>query len=437
MKINSTLFFLLLTLSAFTQQWTSTSLSPLPERVSNNAVCEGFIDGTPYVYSFAGIDSTKTSAGIHLRSYRYNTAADSWETIPSLPDTLGKIAASANRIGDIIYIIGGYHVFPTGSEISSDKVHRYHIPSNTYLDDGAPIPVPIDDQVQVVYKDSLIFVVSGWSNTQNVFDVQIYDPVNDLWSIGTPITWMEQPVFGGAGAILGDTIYFYGGARNGDFSISNVLRKGAINPNNPSEITWSTEFLSSSIRAYRPTATISGNAVFFIGGSDQTYNYDGLAYSNGQGVEPNNRSFYYLPQNASFEADETVSLPMDLRGIADINDDVKYLAGGMIAGQEVTNQLLRLDWNGLPTSTRNIIEQKPQLSLFPNPVTNKTTIEISDINLPESFIIRLSSELGNVVRYFKLSASQLELDLSNLPNGVYFLSIPAHPQLIPQKLLKL
>jgi len=62
----------------------------------------------------------------------------------------GKIACSASRVDDIIYIIGGYHVAANGSEISSVKVHRYDIINNTFLSDGADIPVPIDDQSQVV-----------------------------------------------------------------------------------------------------------------------------------------------------------------------------------------------------------------------------------------------------------------------------------------------
>ena len=175
-------------------------LSPMPERVCNNAVAEGFVNGVPYVYSFAGIDSTKLFSGIHLRSFRYNTQTDTWETIPPLPDDMGKIAASANRIGDIIYIIGGYHVFGNGSEISSEKVHRYNTQTNSYLSDGAPIPVAIDDQVQAVWRDSLIYVVTGWSNSQNVTNVQIYNPVTDEWTQGTPTPnensyqHLEQPV---------------------------------------------------------------------------------------------------------------------------------------------------------------------------------------------------------------------------------------------------
>mgnify|MGYP001821660251 FL=1 len=156
-------------------KWTITSSGSLPEAVSNHAVSEGFVNGVPYLYSFGGIDSTKLYSGIHLRSYRINTKTGEAERIEDLPDTLGKIANAASRINDTIYVIGGYHVFQDGTERSSDRVHRFDISQNRFVEDGAKIPVPIDDQVQVVYKNRYIYLITGWSDKQNVPSVQVYD----------------------------------------------------------------------------------------------------------------------------------------------------------------------------------------------------------------------------------------------------------------------
>jgi hypothetical protein len=38
--------------------WLVTEKTVLPMATSNNAVCEGFIDSTSFVYSFGGIDIT-------------------------------------------------------------------------------------------------------------------------------------------------------------------------------------------------------------------------------------------------------------------------------------------------------------------------------------------------------------------------------------------
>jgi type IX secretion system substrate protein/Kelch motif protein/galactose oxidase-like protein len=410
-------------ISLTAQHWTVSELPSMPEAVSNNAVCEGFVNGVPYVYSFGGIDETKEYSGIHNRSYRYNTQTTEWEAIEPIPDNIGKIAAAANRIGDIIYIIGGYYVFANGTEESSDLVSRYNTQTNSYLSDGAAIPIPIDDHVQAVYKDSLIYVISGWSNSGNVNDVQIYDPIADEWHEGTPITWMEEAVFGAAGTIIGDTIYFYGGAKNGDFGPSRKLRKGAINPDNPTEITWSSEVLSFSLAAYRPAATSVGNSVYFIGGADQTYNFNGLAYSNGQGVEPNNRSLSYRPEDGFFESDLSNNLPMDLRGIANENDTIKYLAGGMLSNQVVSDKLWKLEWVDMATKTTSLLKNSIPLKVFPNPVTEFLFIEFQPGFDCKEVNIQILNQNGTIVLRKGNTDCSNQLDIKSLPPGIYQIRI--------------
>ena len=140
-----------------------TQIGSLPEAVSNNAVVEGFINDIPYLYSFGGIDETKLYSGIHKRSYRYNIQTGEAQQILDLPDAMGKIGSAASRIGNIIYISGGYHVFSNGSELTSGKMHRYDIINNEYLEDAPDIPVPTDDHVQAVWRDQLIYLITGWN----------------------------------------------------------------------------------------------------------------------------------------------------------------------------------------------------------------------------------------------------------------------------------
>jgi hypothetical protein len=419
MKLIFFFFYLAFSGLLYSQHWTITELTPLPEAISNNSVCEGFVNGVPYVYTFGGIDETKIYSGIHNRSYRYNTQTDVWEAISPLPDPMGKIAGAANRIGDIIYIIGGYYVFQNGGETSSDRTHRYNTQTNTYLADGAPIPVPIDDHVQAVYKDSLIYVITGWSNSQNVNNVQIYDPVADQWHEGTPITWMEEASFGAAGTIIGDTIYFYGGAKNGDFGSSRRLRKGAINPVNPTEIIWSSEVLSFNLAAYRPAATSAGNRVYFIGGADKTYNFDGIAYSNGQGVAPNNRSLSYRPEDGFFESDLSNNLPMDLRGIANESDSIKYLAGGMLAGQMVSNKLWKLEWADLPTALTELSANQFPISLYPNPASDYIHFEFPDSFDCAKTSIQFFDQKSRLVLKKENCDCRNKIDIKSLSAGVY------------------
>ena len=75
---------------------------------------------------------------------------------------------------------------------------------------GEDIPVPVDDSVAGVYRDRYIYLVSGWSKTDAVRDVQVYDAQKNVWSKATPIP--GTPVFGHAGAVVGDTIVYVDGA---------------------------------------------------------------------------------------------------------------------------------------------------------------------------------------------------------------------------------
>jgi len=326
------------------KKWHITLLKQLPEPITNNAVSEGFIDGNPYVFTFGGLDSTKLFSGIHKRSYRLDITSNAWQQIDDLPDTLGKIASAATRIKNTIYILGGYHVFADDSEKSSNKVHRYDILKNKFLEDGTSIPVPIDDHVQVVWRDSLIYVITGWSDKENVPNVQIYNPEINSWSIGTPVPDNHiYKSFGASGTIVGDTIFYFGGASMGKhYPIQNILRKGIIEANNPTQIKWSHQVLDSRIVGYRMAATKLNNRPHWLGGSTTTYNYNAIAYNGSGGVHSSNRDLYL--SNNKFGITILKKLPMDLRGIAEINDSTFIIIGGIKENQKVSANVYLLEW---------------------------------------------------------------------------------------------
>jgi hypothetical protein len=234
LKLSSFCLLIIAASTSYSQTaWTWTPLANMPMKVSNNAVAEGEISGEKYVYSFGGIDTTKIYSGQTKRAFRYRVSDNTWDEIDTLPIPLPLIASSANRVKDKIYIIGGYHVLSNGNETSANQVVRYDPQSNSYLTNGTPVPVPIDDQSQCVYKDSLIYVISGWSNSGNVGNIQIYNPELDSWSSGTPLpNSSTYKAFGSSAQIIGDTIFYYGGASTSvNFPAQKKLRKGIIDAN--------------------------------------------------------------------------------------------------------------------------------------------------------------------------------------------------------------
>jgi len=398
-----------------TAQYSTTDLFELPEAISNNAVT-GYLDDTEkFVYSFGGIDSTKTPSGIHNRCYKYNAAFDTWVPLPDLPQSPTRIAAGASAINDTIYIIGGYHVFSNGNEQSSNLVHRFNVMADTFLSDGAPIPKAIDDHVQTVYKDSLIFVITGWSQTANQPNVQIYNPKLDTWLIGTSVPNLhEYKSFGASGAIIGDTVYYFGGARmGGNFPIQNQLRKGYINPNNVTDITWSLDTIHPDLVGYRMAASAYDNSIRWVGGSNATYNYNGIGYAGNIPVEPNRRILTYYPLSNTWD---TVSFPeinMDFRGVATFGCQM-ILVGGMDANQKVSKRTLKIDCN--PNSVQESAIQN-SIRIWPNPASN--TVNITGVEMNSE--ITIYSVLGKVVLQQKLNSNAI--NISSLSNGLYFLQI--------------
>jgi hypothetical protein len=419
--VYSILFFCLVSPTMAQVAWTWTELNSMPDRTSNNAVTEADVNGIKHVYSFGGIDTTKLYSGIHLKSYRYNTLTDAWDTIAPLPDTLGKIAAGASTVNNMVYIIGGYHVFSNGSEISSDKVHRYDPVNNVYLSDGAAIPIPIDDQVQAVWRDSLIFVVTGWSNNGNKPDVQIYNPYTDTWAAGTSTPNNNTYIsFGASGVIIGDTIYYNGGVA-GSFSFTSrpYLRKGIIDPANPTNITWSYPDDNPGDKGYRMAAASYGNKCFWIGGAGVAYNYDGIAYNGSGGVDPLHRILHYDVVDQYWY--EGLGAPygiMDLRGIARISPTKFIICGGMEAGQQVTNRAFELEYDPIAGG----IEESEifDLEIFPNPAKDQLTVKALDAT---SGTIAVYSTLGKIVLQTPFSGTTAQLDLSAISAGTYFVRL--------------
>lgn len=312
--------------------WEWTELSDMPVPTSNNALCEAVVNGEKYVYSFGGITDSLKPSDIHQRVFKYDVLSDEWSEQYPLPDTMGKIASAASFVNNRIYIMGGYHVDTNLNEYSSDRVHVYNPFIDTFEVDGAAIPTPVDDHVQAVWRDSLIYVVTGWSNTANVPFVQIYNPYFNSWQSGTNVPDDNTfKAFGASGYIVGDTIYYYGGVSGSfGFAAQSYLRKGVIDPDDPTQIDWELHGEPIGGDNYRMACSGHGETIFFVGGAETAYNFDALSYSDGEQVFPNRRILKY---NAStFQSSNTFNTthdPMDLRGIAKLGGGNWIIAGGI------------------------------------------------------------------------------------------------------------
>lgn len=415
LKLVSLLIGIILTFQGFSQfQWTWTPMADMPMRTANNAVAAyNSLTGQSYLYSFGGIDSTKTAAGIHQRVFAMSFLSNSWSELAQIPDTMGKIAMSANYVKGKIYLIGGYHVLANGNEISSDKVHVFDPGLNVFEADAAPIPVPIDDQVQCVYKDSLIFVVTGWSQNTNKPDVQIFDPTLNQWSAGTSTPNNNfYKAFGASGYIVGDTLYYFGGTTSGfSFTAKDFMRKGYINPNDPTDITWSMMDPAPGGAGYRTACSASGQTVFWVGGSSTSYNFDGIAYDGSGGVEPETRILHLNSPTNNYQNNNSEPYGvMDLRGIGELGSNRWLICGGMDSSQVVSNRTFLL-----MNPTLSVNENIKQIDL--NVYYSELGIDIKS-EKPIDFI--LYSTDGKVVA-IKKNCSHWTLLNDEFRKGIYIL----------------
>lgn len=394
----------------FAQNWTIEEVGNLPFATSNNAVTLAYQNGQPTIYSFTGIDTSLKYTGIHLKTGGVNLTTGVSKQYADVPDTSGKVAAGASTVGNKIFVIGGYHVLANGTELSSNKVHCFNPQTGNWEADRSPAPVAIDDHVQAVWRDSLIYVITGWSNTRNVPDVQIYDPSLDKWAVGTPVPNNGlYTAFGASGTIIGNTIYYLGGASMGvNFPSTFRLRIGEINPNIPSDIVWRDSLLSSQERYYRAGCTgIAGFPTWF-GGSATTYNYDGLSYSTNTAVQPNDQTLLLLSSTEVLRVDNN-QLPMDLRGVGELDKTTKILAGGMYTNREVSDKVIKCTW-GYPLHTSQL--KNFQIQAYPNPCTEVFYLtETSHIEVYSSSGLLVSTQTSD------------RIETSSWSSGTYHVAI--------------
>jgi N-acetylneuraminic acid mutarotase len=341
--------------------------APLPAPVSNNAVAISHDQGSPKIFSFMGIGPKKTWDAITTATYELDLATGKWTEEHPVPGVAGRLAASAVALHDQVFIFGGYIVDSQGGEHTVPDLNVFVPAENRYYR-GKDMPVPVDDAVVGLYRDRYIFVIGGWSSAEGptggpVRNVQIYDTDTDTWLQATPIP--GTPVFGHAGAIVGDTIVYVDGAYKNPyggspkFVSSRECWMGKIPTSRKADITkidWFNLPVHPGAARYRIAAGAGlsekkDSHVYFTGGTDTPYNYNGIGY-NGRPAEPSPVTFAF---NAATEEWETIeanpdatpgpasNVPtptptMDHRGLL-VTPSGLIIVGGMEKGQKVTDKV--------------------------------------------------------------------------------------------------
>ncbi len=314
----------------------------LPIPVTNAATASGVIDGAPWVFSVLGMDSTKRWSGITRRAHAWSPGSPRWRTMSAVPGAVGRLAATAQVVRGRLFVFGGYTVDSTGAERSVANVDILE-PRLNLWSSGADIPVAVDDAVSVVYRDSLVYLISGWHDTANVQLVQLYDTVRDAWFAASPI--VGSGVFGHSGGIAGQTIVYVDGAvpQNAvtKYRVAPQVWVGTIDRKKPTVIDWRAGGAHPGPALYRAAVARCGSQVVFAGGTDNPYNYNGIGY-DARPSQPSPLVLSFDPRRRAWQTLPALATPtMDHRGMS-IVGDAGWLIGGMEAGQRVTPAAIRV-----------------------------------------------------------------------------------------------
>jgi hypothetical protein len=282
----------------------------------------------------------------------WDSASGQWSSLPDVPVKDGRLASTAVTVAGRALLFGGYTVAADGSEASTPEVFGM-------LEDGAferisDMPVPVDDSVALVYLDRYVYLVSGWHDVGNVNLVQVYDSVENSWQQAEP--WPGAPVFGHAGGMSGRNMVLCDGVRIAypmepgprQFLPSSECWLGEVNESDVRRINWRQLDAHPGAPRYRMAATGVKDHVVFAGGTGNPYNYDGVGY-NGVAAEPIAEVFSYDFESREWQYHgQAATATMDHRSLV-AHAGWLYLAGGMLAGQKISNNFLRFR---LPVETQ-------------------------------------------------------------------------------------
>jgi N-acetylneuraminic acid mutarotase len=344
MKKLSVLSFLLLLFSGLL--FAQSTVDPLPDPVSNNAVAELKVHGQLLLYSFMGIGAKKTADAVTNTAFSLDAKEGTWAAIHAVPGTAGRIGAMAASVRDELMVFGGYVVDAQGSMAVPD-VGLYEPARDRWFRE-ADIPIPVGDSVVGVYRDRYVYLVGGRSNADLVSNVQVYDAEKERWSQATPIP--GTPVFGHAGALVDGTIVYVDGARKNPsgtaprYVASDECWMGKIDHHDPSKIQWSKLPNHPGSGRFRIAGGGSDKdqKVYFAGGSDNPYSFNGIGY-DGKPSEPSPVTFDFNLRTGKWETinENTPDPTMDHRGLL-VTHEGLVLIGGMEKGQKVTAQVVLL-----------------------------------------------------------------------------------------------
>jgi N-acetylneuraminic acid mutarotase len=312
----------------------------LPMAVSNNAVAYVATAGGDQFYTFNGLLAGKSYQDITNQAFVWQSGQ--WHQLQVPAAQAPVLASTAVTVGQHVYLIGGYTVAADHSEKSIPNVWKIDAESHQWL--AMPVmPTPVDDTVALVYQDRYIYLVSGWHDVDNVDLVQVFDTLENTWHQATPFPL--PAVFGHAGGIIDGKMIICDGVKvvkteeKKQFLASPACTIGHISTTDFTQIEWQNMAHHSGTAYYRMAAAADDlSQIYFIGGSDNPYNYDGVGYNQLPAQPSSQIRVYDLNTQQWTEGVADLPASMDHRALLNTPHALVIL-GGMAENQTVVDRI--------------------------------------------------------------------------------------------------
>jgi hypothetical protein len=245
---------------------------------------------------------------------QYDVTADSWTPLAPIP--LGRTQISAARVGNRVFVPGGY----VGSFSPTNSLAIYDIALGSWST-GATLPQAVGDYAIGVYADRYVYVIGGYSGSVDVNLVQIYDTTTDTWAAGTAKG--GTAVGGLRGGIVGNRIVVAGGYSQVLAGTQDDVWTGTIDPTNPAVIAW----VAGPDYPGGPSGRLGAGVPLAIGpalaGAQLNFVFFTAGDPNGQGTTVKNDAWAY-----DFNDDSWKTAPNKPTGVSNISDVVGVAHAG-------------------------------------------------------------------------------------------------------------
>lgn len=363
------------------------------------------------------------SGGSTNETLEYNMVSGRWGALPNRQNTTSL--AAGVKFNGAIWNIGG---FLNSSSTPTDEVKKFDL-SNFSWSTAGTFSYKLFYGRALTFNRDYLYVVGGSDDSNNLRnDVNYMDKNSLTWHSATPIPG-DGRADGGA-AITDNHLIYIGGFTNSFEKLQvDSIFIGTINPNNPSEITWTTGAnFPGGPRARFYAYPWGTNQVIVVGGSD-----------NGTGGFPSFSDMWVY----NIDTDTWKQLPSKPTPITayqgasyrlENNIWKLVITGGVTTGPALTtvteeyvdtvDVVTGVEDLKVTAPTDYVLEQN-----YPNPFNPSTSIQFS---IPvEGFVsLEIFNTLGEKIStlvsgVLKSGSYSYKWNASNFSSGVYFYQLKA------------